>query len=251
LERIYVRYTVDHPYKIATMPELGRALATRFEHLLVDSGVNRFFRRMKLKEYPKGYLEWYAERAAWLYRTFGDRVWVVLPDYPSDYAENPIPDNLEKTLRNVERLIDVKAAWVVVVQARYLDREDYLRALRLYSDMLPDYPRVAIGTLCTRAPRWYASFVARATRRFFPKSWIHVFGPSLRILPDISPYVDSIDSVAYYVIPRWLRGAKSRFTEDEVAKSWIARALEVAGRRRIKNLLDYLGNTGQSRKLLS
>jgi len=247
MERIYVRYTVSkHPYKIAVMPELQRALSTRFEHLIVDSGVNRFFKKMRLQEYPRGYLEWYADRAEWLYRTFGDRVWVVLPDYPSDYAENPIPNNLEKTLKNIERFIDIKANWIIVIQAKYLDIEDYRRALRLYSDILPDYPRIAIGTLCTRAPKRYAVFVTRATRRFFPKSWIHVFGPSLRILPDIVPYIDSIDTAAYYTIPRWLRGTKPKLTEDEVAESWIVKAHKITTSKP-KNLLNYLNNNPQNK----
>jgi len=242
MKRVYVRYTVSrHPYKIAVMLELQRALSTRFEHLIVDSGVNRFFRRMKLQEYPEGYLEWYAERAEWLYRTFGDRVWVVLPDYPSDYSENPIPNNLEKTLRNIERFIDIKANWIIVIQARYLDYNGYLKSLKLYSDLLPDYPRIAIGTLCTRAPKRYALFVARATRRYFPKSWIHVFGPSLRILPDIAPYIDSIDTAAYYSIPRWLRGTKPKFTEDEIAESWIEKAHKTTNKKHGK-LPDYLQN---------
>ena len=240
--RVYVRYTVEHPYKICTMPELRRALSTRFGHLIVDSGVNRFFRRMRLQEYPEGYLEWYAQRAEWLYRVFGDRVWVVLPDYPSDYRENPIPNNMERTLRNIVRFIDVKANWVVVIQARYLDYQDYLRALKVYSDLLPDYPRVAIGTLCTSAPKCYAVQVAKATRGWFPRSWIHVFGPSLRVLPEIAPYIDSIDTAAYYSIPRWLRGTKPKFSEDEVARSWISRALEAAGGRRNRSLLDYVAS---------
>jgi len=238
--RIYVRYTVNHPYKICTMMTVDNALRTQFEHLIVDSGVNRFFKKLGLKDYPKYYLERYRYVAEWLYRKYGDRVWVTIPDYPSDYRENPIENNTEKTIRNIEKFIDAKANWIIVIQAKYLDYEDYRRALKLYSDLFPDYPRIAIGTLCTRAPRDYAVFCARMTREYFPKSWIHVFGPSLTVLRYIAPYVNSIDTAGYYSIPHWLRGKKLKFTEEEIAKSWIQRAEDMIARSKTRSLVEFL-----------
>ena len=230
--RIYLYYDVEHPYRVIPMFLVMEEVWPRgsWEHLIVDSGVNRFFKRLRLKEYPRWYLEAYGWHAERLYRLYGDRVWVVAPDYPDDYEGNRMPRNTERTLRNVEWFLSsFEANWLVVVQARYLDLAAYREALRTYRRLVGDYPRIGIGTLCTRAPREYARRVAMATRRFFPESWIHVFGPSLRILKAITPYVDSIDTTAYYRVPRNLRG-RGPVSRQQAAMEWLK-----AARKAVKN----------------
>lgn len=89
--------------------------------------------------------------------------------------------------------------------------------------MLKNYPRIAIGTLCTTAKQDYAVFCCRLTREYFPNSWIHVFGPNIRWLRRIAHYIDSIDSVAYYKPPRSLRG-KGITDMNTYALEWLKNA---------------------------
>jgi len=230
--RIYLYYNIEwYPYKILPMYLYIKGHFPRFfEHIIVDSSVNKFFKYMKLKDYPRWYLEVYPKLAKKLTAKYGDRVWVVIPDYPDDYRENRIEDNTEKTLENVvafiEKCPDVN--WLPVIQARFLDIMAFRRACKMYREVLGDYPRIAIGTLCTRAPEDYAKFCVMATRQFFPRSWIHVFGPNVRWLRFMKYYVNSIDTVAYYKPPWHLRG-KGVTSMDEYAKEWLKLAKKYIG----------------------
>jgi len=217
--RIYIYYTdmKGYPFKIIPMFKVTDGISFDFQHLIVDSGVNRFFKIERRKEYPETYLEMYPVLAEKLTRKYGNKVWIVIPDYPDDYEHNRIQDNMRRTLRNVELMIDRKANWIVPIQAKWNDIEEFKEACREYRDLIGDYPRIAIGTLCTRSRKDYAIKCCKIARKFFPDSWIHVFGPNIAWLRHIAPYINSIDSVAYHYPPH---GAKGRFRE-KVKENWI------------------------------
>lgn len=205
---------------------LGGVFPDKFDHLIIDSGVNRFFKSMGLKDYPQGYIDRYLAMARYLHRRYSDKVWVVIPDYPDDYENNRIENNFEKTLENIVLFIDKEkdVEWIPVIQARWGSKEDFRRAVRELRRVIGSYPRVAVGTLCTRARKDYAVFCCRLARSYFPNSWIHVFGPSLRFLSDISLYIDSIDTTAYYKAPWSIRNTGVKGNRHVYAYTWVKKA---------------------------
>ena len=222
--RLYLYYDTDWPYKIIPMFRImGGEFPNKFRHLIVDSGVDKFFRHMRLKDYPEGYLEKYPYIAENLTKRFGERVWITLPDYPADYPENPIEDNMEKTIKNIETMIDRRVNWIVVIQARWGDLSEFERACRIYRDLIGEYPRIAIGTLCTKGKLEYAVGCCRLARRYFPTSWIHVFGPNIRWLRHISRYVNSFDSVAYWKPPHGYKGMIKENVRRRFLEIWLDR----------------------------
>jgi len=240
--RIYLYYDVDGwPYKVIPMHLVLKDVFPKdFEHLIVDSGVNKFFKYECRKEYPEWYLKAYPKVARQLTREYGDSVWIVVPDYPDDYRPNRIPNNAELTLKNIIKFLseypDVN--WLPVIQARWGEHGDFRRALLKYREVLGNPKRIAIGTLCTTAKLDYALYCCRMARKFFPNSWIHVFGPRITWLKHIKHYINSFDSTAYCKVPWSLRKrANGSVSRKEAAFEFIRQAQKYIGRVEPSKLL--------------
>lgn len=196
------------------------------ERILLDSGVELFFLKRKLRDYPPGYLERYADKARLLSRVFKN-AWVTIPDYPDDYYPGFIPDNVERTLENIRRFIHVPGIeWLPVIQSRYHDRFSFLSSLVQVKGIIGDYGRVAIGTVCkSRDTRWIA-YTVQATRAHFPSAMIHAFGATLSALPMFHGYVFSADSVSW----RWALGWEHNGGVNLKKRGWLARKDEIYAR---------------------
>lgn len=165
----------------------------RFEHGLLDCGVEIFWHQ---HEYPDGFMKVYKNKAKVLTEIFRDRMWITIPDYCDDYKH--VPNNVEKTLRNVKDFISDDVNWLPVVQSRYMDRFGYFESLEKTKEIIgDDYPRVAIGTVCKTRNLRFIIDCCKATRNVFRKSWIHAFGLTLHALPKVKEYINSFDSSAY------------------------------------------------------
>lgn len=189
-------FNKDYPWILCPFHILRRTVRSHgFRHLICDVGVEIFAKGAK--EYPAGFFEEYI-RAAKYYTSFlGDKIWFVIPDYPDDYVNNPIEDNVERTLRNIERFFKVDGVnWVFPLQADYMDLESFRYSCREVRKYNP--ARVAIGTVCKTNNVEFIERCCRMARMYFPGAWIHAFGPTLRALPRILRYIDSWDSSAFF-----------------------------------------------------
>jgi len=216
---------VRYPYVLATMSKPIREIVDKYyyaEFILLDSGVDLFFNVRRLRDYPQGYLQRYADRARALSKLF-KTAWVTIPDYPDDYYPGHISDNVEKTIENIRRFISISGVqWLPVIQSRYHDRFSYLSALDEVKRIIGDYERVAIGTVCkSRDSRWIA-YTAQITRVHFPNAKIHAFGPTLKSLPKFHEYIYSADSNSW----DYMRSLRERFSR----KGWLKRADEIYSR---------------------
>jgi len=213
---------VKYPYVLTTMTRPAHEIINKYhyaEFILLDTGVDLFFFRKRLQDYPKGYLEHYADKARLLSRIFKN-AWVTIPDYPDDYYPGHIRDNVEKTIANIRRFIGIPGVqWLPVVQSRFHDRFSFLSALAEVRSVIGDFPRVAIGTVCkSRDSRWIA-YTAHATRNHFPHSKIHAFGATLKALPRFHMYVHSVDSNSWDFYRSW---------DDRIAhRGWLAKKDEI------------------------
>ena len=93
---------IQYPYVFVNFFNYKELFRRRFEHAILDTGVERLFDHGKLKEYPSWFKRKYVSVCKQLTEIYGDKIWCVVPDYPDDYVHNRIPDNVEKTLRNIE-----------------------------------------------------------------------------------------------------------------------------------------------------
>ena len=166
-----------------------------WKHCIVDSGVEIFARGAK--DYPISFFDRYEFKAQNLTEIYGDRIWFVIPDYPDDYRNNPIPHNVRRTLANIRRFHEVKDVnWVYPIQSDYLNLQSLHDSCHQVMKFHPE--RVGIGTVCKTNNIDFIEKACIMVRRHFYNAHVHAFGPTLRALPRILPHIDSWDSCAYF-----------------------------------------------------
>jgi len=200
----------DWPYLLVNPNNYRVLYRRRFEHAILDCGVEAFKFNPHLKDYPRSFLEMWKRMARRLTETFGDRLFVTVPDYPDDFNPGQFGDNVSKTLRNVEEFMAVDGVnWLVPIQGRYMDKFSFLESCQRLREIVGDYPRLAIGTVCKTNNLDFIAYCCRAARVFFPRSWIHAFGLTLTALPKVANAIDSFDSMAW-TFPRGRGGHSCR-----------------------------------------
>ncbi|MDT7870313.1 MAG: hypothetical protein RQ839_09090 [Thermoproteus sp.] len=211
--------------------------------VILDSGVYSVFHRRKLKEYPGGHQYWIA-RVANIWRSLARYVkesYAVIPDYPADYDNNPIDDNVERTFRNIEYAVerhpDVK--WIIPIQGKKDDVVSVVRSFEYIRDsgLLERYGYVAIAPTCTTNDLKFLRDVAQIIWRRVKqvegegrRIKIHMFGITMKAWKDVSPYIDSTDTIVGNIWCRPLIG-KMCTTKEEKAMAWrifLGRATQVA-----------------------
>jgi hypothetical protein len=171
---------------------------TRFEHAILDCGVELFKSNPSLKDYPQSFLEHWKRKAKQLTEIFGDKLWVTIPDYPDDFNPGQFGDNVAKTLQNIRDFIAIDSVnWLPSIQSRYLNRFSFLESCEAVRDLIGDYPRVAIGTVCKTNKISFIEYCCKATKLYFPNNHIHAFGLTLKALPKVTKTITSWDSIAY------------------------------------------------------
>lgn len=188
---------VNYPYLLVN-PKTKKILKRiDFEHAIADSGV-LIFHDVNVKDYPRYFKERWKYQAKILTDIYDDRVWCTIPDYPDDYNPGQFGDNVSKTLKNIEDFITVDGVnWVISLQSRFLNLFSFAESIQGVKDLVGDYPRLAIGTVCKTNDLKFITACSELARLNFPNSWIHSFGLTLTALPRTHQYIDSFDSMAW------------------------------------------------------
>lgn len=183
-----------------------------FEHAIIDSGVMIFVKE-HVTEYPTHFMRRYDFLATQLTEIYNEKIWVTIPDYPDDYNPGQFGDNVQKTLENIHCFLTIERVnWLPVLQSRYLNRFSFLESCEKTKDLIGDYPQIAIGTVCKCKKLSFIEYCCKVARKFFPVSWIHGFGLTLKALPKVKDYINSFDSMAW-TFPR-LRGHSAKNTKE-------------------------------------
>jgi len=212
-----------YPYLLLSITDSSSARLVeygRFEKAIVDSGVFRVFHRDSRVEYPGGYRYWIDRVASfWHYVSKYGEAYAVVPDYPADYPHNPISDNIERTVRNIEYALDKypEVNWVVPVQGKPESVSSVVSTIHLLKQRgLLRGSYVAIAPTCvTKSPRFLQK-LAVAARAHLPNYRVHMFGVTRRAWSLIERYVDSIDSIIYSHYCRELLGRMCTTTEEHL-----------------------------------
>ena len=190
---------VDYPFLLVTMHHKDELHKRNFKHVILDSGVEIFKNRKQLRDYPQSFLHRYAQSAQIVSHQNKGRVWVVVPDYCDDLNRGQFGDNVTKTLENIKEYIGINGVeWMPVIQSKYFNRFSFIESCQRLHDVIGDYPRIAIGTVCKVRNLKFIIYCCQTARKFFPKSWIHAFGLTLLAIPKVKEYLNSWDSLACY-----------------------------------------------------
>jgi hypothetical protein len=225
--------SIEYPYLFVTFFKRKELLKRRFKQAIMDSNVGLFFYHRALEDYPSGFLDLYTAYAKKFTELFGDKLFATIPDLPADYFKDgkqtpSAKDNVERTLANIRRFIKIEGVnWLPVIQSRYLDTFSFIESCVRVKEIIGDYPRVAIGTVCKSRDLKWIIYCCRYARSFFPKQWIHAFGLTLNALPHVKQYIDSWDSMAW-TFPRtpWLSSCKNKLQAEEYFKAYIRKVEE-------------------------
>lgn len=185
---LFVTFSYQYPYKLLYKKP-------SFKHAMVDCGVEQF-QNPEVKDYPKGFMKEFEIRAKYISNHFGDRTLFTIPDYCDDLNLGQFGDNVSKTIENIEKFISVDGVnWLVSIQGRYENLMSLYEGIQRTKEVVgKDYPWIAIGTCCRTKKVWYIEAAARAVRKNFPNSWIHIFGLTLNALPRCVGVIDSFDT---------------------------------------------------------
>jgi len=236
-------YLLINAYDETTLRYVGRDSARSIKSVILDSGVHSVFHRLEMDEYPGGYVGWIAKVAS-LWRTvsrYVEESYAVVPDYPADYENNEIEDNVERTFRNIEYAIKKYPGvrWIIPLQGKKDDVVSVVKSFEYIRDsgLLERYGYVAIAPTCTtnnvKFLRDVAQIIWKRVKRVEKDGHyirIHMFGVTMRAWKDVAPYVDSTDTIVGNIWCKPLIG-KMCTRKEEKAVAWrifLERAAQVA-----------------------
>ena len=203
----------------------ARYLRRGVKGVIIDSGVHKVFKVWRLSEYPGGPAAWMA-RIASLYsvaKRYVDSVYAVVPDYPSDYRENPVPNNVERTIKNIELALDSfrGVRWIIPVQGRPDSVQSVAQTIELLEELgLLRSSYVAVAPTCTSKSVSFLKRLAEVARALLPRDRkIHMFGVTMRAWGAIEKYVDSTDTIVYSYMCKKLYGKLCSKTSEHV-EAW-------------------------------
>jgi len=236
----YLKGSLEWPYIMVALDEAKGGFWSYAKHVIIDCGVDKYFFMHKLKDYPHSYVETYPSR---VYRYSRMGAWIVIPDYPDDYHEPGFlfkdgKDNVERTFENIERMHRYrhKINWIYPVQAHYKDLLSFEESLERLKEYEPK--RIGIGTVCKISDVKLIGKFAMKARKAFPDAWIHAFGPCLRSIIYIRPYVDSFDSSAQFISGSGKQAyVKNKAKRVEAFNRWVNRLRDILAQRSLEEFI--------------
>ena len=161
----------------------------------MDPGISIF---KKLSEYPSLFLQRWLSIARWTHDRTHGKTWITIPDYPDDENPGLTGDNVGRTLNNIKWFIkkDDSLPWLAVLQAKYLNPFSFFESCERTKELLGDFPRIGIGTVCKTRKLDFIEYCCKVARTFFPTSSIHAFGLTLSAIPRVKDIINSFDSLA-------------------------------------------------------
>ena len=241
-------YLLINAYDETTLRYINKDSARFIKSVILDSGVHSVFHKLEMDEYPGGYQYWIA-RVANLWRTVSKYVkesYAVVPDYPADYENNEIEDNVERTFRNIEYAIKKypEVRWIIPLQGKKDDVVSVVKSFEYVKDLglLERYGYVAIApTFTTNNVKFLkdvAQIVWKRVKRIEEEGRrikIHMFGVTMRAWKHIAPYIDSTDIIVGNIWCKPLIGKMcTRKTEKEMVwRVFLEKASQMAAIKRL------------------
>jgi len=221
-------YIVVNPWCFYEAVRYIEICRDRVKSILVDTGVDKLFKQLNVRDYPEWYIARYVQMVRTMVARYGNRIEIIytIPDIPVDYEgrENLYPWNVQRTVEYIEmfrsRYIDYlrPAKPMPVVQGKKDDIMSVLDTYRRYEHLYNEFEIIGLGPTC-HTKKWSALsqmiliFDRNVSRPF------HSFGAHLKAIERVLKwrlrYFRSFDSSAYFWINeggRWRKtnGRKER-----------------------------------------
>jgi len=193
-----------YPYLILSVTDSTSPMYVKkdVQTVIIDAGVHKVFHEWGLKEYPGGYKLW-IHKMVQFYDTVRRVVkdtWVVIPDYPSDYPSNPIPDNVERTIRNIQYSLDNyrDVRWVIPIQGKPNSIQSVANTIKRLGELgLIKASYVAVAPTCVTKSVDFLKRLAFTVRQLLKDKKVHMFGVTARAWKEIEKYIDSTDTITF------------------------------------------------------
>jgi len=195
---------IFYPYIIinASNTDTWYYIKSEVKYLIIDSGVFNIFHKASRVEYPGGYKYWIGRVASlWYYASRYVRdAYATIPDYPSDYPHNPVPQNVEKTIRNIEYALekypDIK--WLIPIQGLPDSLSSVAKTISILKErglLKSDY--VAIASTCVSRNTEFLKRLALTAKTHLPDKRIHMFGVIKKAWDRLKHLIFSVDTVTH------------------------------------------------------
>jgi len=221
------------PWILVSLPSLGglrgKTIFKRALHIIIDSGVDKYFMKEKLKDYPPSYRAFSPYEFKSIQNELGERVRITVPDFPDDYSPGQTydggKDNVDRTIENIKRYTGIfpDINWMPVAQAKYMDFDGFRSRLPEIGSYVDRYGWVGIGTVCKTHDLDFIAKCCKALAKEFPDAHKHAFGATMESYPIIRHYVESFDSSAYsfYTGRRGQPKTKNQVEREVAFVSWM------------------------------
>jgi len=195
---------IYYPYLIinAANTDTWYYIKSEVNYLIIDSGVFKVFHEDSRTEYPGGYKYWVDRVASlWYYASrLIENAYATIPDYPSDYPHNPVPQNIERTIRNIEYALEKypNVKWMIPIQGLPNSVSSVARTIDTLKErdlLRTDY--VAVAPTCTSRNPEFLKRLALVAKTHLPDKRIHMFGVIKKAWDKVADYVFSIDTIVY------------------------------------------------------
>jgi len=231
-------YIVCNPWSYSECLQYLSMCRDVVKSIIFDTGVEKLFKRMNLRDYPEWYIKQYVSMVKRIAVQYGRSIEVVytIPDIPVDYPnrESLYPWNVQRTVEYIElfrdRYIDyLKPALAMpVVQGRKDDIRSVLDTYFRYEHLYNEFPLIGLGPTCSTKNwlllgRLIVSFDRNVMRPF------HSFGAHLKAIEWVLKWKPrnfrSFDSSAYHWIKdeNGVHRVKTRKESVESLKRYIER----------------------------
>ena len=225
-------YIVINPWSFSEGMRYIQICRDKVKSILIDTGVDKLFNYLKLRDYPDWYITQYVQMVRRVAVTYGKHyeVYYVIPDIPCDYPgrKHLYPWNVQRTIEYIElfrsKYIDYlkPAKPIAVVQGRRDDIKSVIDTYHRYEHIYNEFEVIGLGPVCT-TKKWsmlanlIVAFDRNVSRPF------HCFGAHIKAIEKAVKWRPrrwrSFDSSAYkYVNREGYRYAKSR---KEIAESFL------------------------------
>lgn len=183
------------PYILRNMRQKPRTC----EHEIVDSGIYDLLKKPHQYSYKK--------LQSW--KDLQTPGWKTVPDCPDIHGEFEIEVDFDPQEYSWDLLLQLydlfNPSHLPVVQGKYNDVHSYREYCSRFIREFGRPEKIAVGTVCKSDNILITEEIAKLTRKFFPKSWIHLFGLRLHHLRRVWMYINSYDSCSW----TWPRNNKS------------------------------------------
>lgn len=138
--------------------------------------------------------------------------WKVVPDCPDIDKEFKIKSGIDNVKYSKELLLEYydpkDESQLPVIQGNYDNPFSFRKYCVWFISQFEEPKKIGLGTICKSGDKQAVKETGQIARKYFPNSWIHIFGLKMNHYPVVAENINSWDSMSW-TFPRGVSGRKS------------------------------------------